>query len=137
MTDDWIPIYDGTDLPGFFVAIGTSGNQFKNAPVIGLLMLALIKNGWTAVTTTHPVQWVAPHTGSTLNLEHYSRRRTAIRAAATPYSAERPRSAPQSDDLQGARAARRVASPGAGSSLSRDLCQGGRLAQSGPPQPAN
>ena len=77
VTDDWIPIYDGTDLPGFFVAIGTSGNQFKNAPVIGLLMLALIKN-WLdgGDHDTRPVQWVAPHTGSVLNLAHYSRRRT-------------------------------------------------------------
>jgi sarcosine oxidase subunit beta len=77
VTDDWIPIYDGTDLPGFFVAIGTSGNQFKNAPVIGLLMLALIKN-WLdgGDHDTRPVQWVAPHTGSILNLAHYSRRRT-------------------------------------------------------------
>jgi sarcosine oxidase subunit beta len=77
VTDDWIPIYDGTDLPGFFVAIGTSGNQFKNAPVIGPLMLALIKN-WLdgGDHDTSPVQWVAPHTGSILNLAHYSRLRT-------------------------------------------------------------
>ena len=32
VADDWIPIYDRTDLDGFYVAIGTSGNQFKNAP---------------------------------------------------------------------------------------------------------
>ncbi len=42
VTDDWIPIYDKTDLPGFYVAIGTSGNQFKNAPVVGKIMTALI-----------------------------------------------------------------------------------------------
>ncbi|MCA1710578.1 MAG: FAD-binding oxidoreductase [Actinobacteria bacterium] len=34
VSDDWIPIYDRTALDGFYVAIGTSGNQFKNAPVI-------------------------------------------------------------------------------------------------------
>ncbi len=33
VADDWIPIYDRTDLDGFYVAIGTSGNQFKNAPI--------------------------------------------------------------------------------------------------------
>ena len=27
VSDDWIPIYDRTDLDGFYVAIGTSGNQ--------------------------------------------------------------------------------------------------------------
>ena len=42
VTDDWIPIYDKTSLAGYYVAIGTSGNQFKNAPVIGSLMHALI-----------------------------------------------------------------------------------------------
>ena len=40
--DDWIPIYDGSDLPGYYMAIGTSGNQFKNGPVVGKLMSALI-----------------------------------------------------------------------------------------------
>lgn len=41
-TPDWIPIYDKTSLPGYYMAIGTSGNQFKNAPVIGDLMTGLI-----------------------------------------------------------------------------------------------
>jgi len=44
VSDDWIPVYDRTDLPGFYVAIGTSGNQFKNAPVVGDLMAAVIEN---------------------------------------------------------------------------------------------
>ena len=35
VTDDWIPIYDKSDLPGFYMAVGSSGNQFKNAPVAG------------------------------------------------------------------------------------------------------
>ncbi|MGP8010586.1 MAG: NAD(P)/FAD-dependent oxidoreductase, partial [Acidimicrobiales bacterium] len=35
VTDDWQPIYDRTSLAGFYVAIGTSGNQFKNAPLVG------------------------------------------------------------------------------------------------------
>jgi sarcosine oxidase subunit beta len=43
VTEDWIPIYDATDLPGFYVAIGTSGNQFKNAPVVGRMMTHLIE----------------------------------------------------------------------------------------------
>jgi sarcosine oxidase subunit beta len=39
---DWIPIYDKSSLPGFYMACGTSGNQYKNAPVAGRLMAALI-----------------------------------------------------------------------------------------------
>ena len=42
VSDDWIPIYDKSDLPGFYMAVGTSGNQFKNAPVAGRLMAELI-----------------------------------------------------------------------------------------------
>jgi len=41
-SDDWIPIYDKSDLPGFYMAVGTSGNQYKNAPVVGALMAELI-----------------------------------------------------------------------------------------------
>jgi glycine/D-amino acid oxidase-like deaminating enzyme len=36
VADDWTPIYDRTELDGFYVAIGTSGNQFKNAPLAGV-----------------------------------------------------------------------------------------------------
>ena len=43
VSDDWIPIYDKSDLPGFYMAVGTSGNQFKNAPVVGEMMAALIE----------------------------------------------------------------------------------------------
>lgn len=43
VTDDWIPIYDQSDLPGFYMAIGTSGNQFKNAPIAGEMMADIIE----------------------------------------------------------------------------------------------
>ena len=42
VSDDWMPIYDKSDLPGFYMAVGTSGNQFKNAPVAGKLMAQLV-----------------------------------------------------------------------------------------------
>jgi sarcosine oxidase, subunit beta len=42
VSDDWIPIYDESSLPGFYMAIGSSGNQFKTAPVAGHLMAELI-----------------------------------------------------------------------------------------------
>jgi glycine/D-amino acid oxidase-like deaminating enzyme len=52
VTDDWTPIYDRTEREGFYVAIGTSGNQFKNAPVVGRIMTAVIK-GESTVTGVH------------------------------------------------------------------------------------
>jgi len=42
VSDDWIPIYDKSDLDGFYLAIGTSGNQYKNAPVVGKMMAEII-----------------------------------------------------------------------------------------------
>jgi hypothetical protein len=45
-------VYDRTEREGFFVAIGTSGNQFKNAPVVGRIMSALIK-GEDTLTGVH------------------------------------------------------------------------------------
>lgn len=36
------PIYDRSSLPGYYLAIGTSGNQFKNAGVAGVMMAELI-----------------------------------------------------------------------------------------------
>ena len=43
VTEDWGPIYDKSDLGGFYLAIGTSGNQFKNAPIAGEMMATLIE----------------------------------------------------------------------------------------------
>jgi sarcosine oxidase, subunit beta len=76
VTDDWIPIYDKTSLPGFYVAIGTSGNQFKNAPAIGPMMVSLITD-WLAGGDhdTSRVTWTAPRTGAVVDLGHYSRLR--------------------------------------------------------------
>jgi sarcosine oxidase subunit beta len=75
-TTDWTPIYDRTSLPGYYVAMGTSGNQFKNAPVVGQLMAALI----AAVESGHdhdaqPLIVTAPRTGNRLDLAAYSRLR--------------------------------------------------------------
>ena len=43
VSDDWIPIYDKSDLPGFYMAIGSSGNQYKNAPIAGVMMADLVE----------------------------------------------------------------------------------------------
>lgn len=76
VSDDWIPIYDKSDLPGFYMAIGTSGNQYKNASVVGLMMAELIEK----VETGHdhdkdPVQFYMKYTGRTFNVGFYSRLR--------------------------------------------------------------
>ncbi|HZN15764.1 MAG TPA: FAD-dependent oxidoreductase [Acidimicrobiales bacterium] len=76
VSDDWIPIYDRTALDGFYVAIGTSGNQFKNAPMAGRFIAALVdgcENGHDHDRT--PVQVACPHSGHTVDLGHYSRLR--------------------------------------------------------------
>jgi glycine/D-amino acid oxidase-like deaminating enzyme len=73
---DWTPIYDKTDAPGFYVAMGTSGNQFKNAPIAGQLMRAIIE----AVEAGHdhdtqPTIFSAPRTGHDIDLGAFSRLR--------------------------------------------------------------
>jgi sarcosine oxidase subunit beta len=76
VSDDWIPIYDKSDLPGFYMAIGTSGNQYKNAPVVGVLMAELIEK----IEAGHnhdsdPVKFVMKYTGRECNIGFYSRLR--------------------------------------------------------------
>lgn len=76
VTQDWIPIYDRTALGGYYVAIGTSGNQFKNAPVVGDLMAGIILAEQAG--TNHdadPVHLLMPRCGHEVNMAHYSRRR--------------------------------------------------------------
>jgi len=76
VADDWIPIYDKSDLPGFYMAVGTSGNQFKNAPIVGEMMAELI----AACEAGHdhdaePVDFRLRHIGRSVGLGFYSRRR--------------------------------------------------------------
>ena len=72
VSNDWIPIYDKTDLPGFFVAIGTSGNQFKNAPIVGDIMAAIIT---TDDHDAHPAQLDLSSIDRKVDLSFYSRNR--------------------------------------------------------------
>jgi sarcosine oxidase subunit beta len=76
VTDDWIPIYDKSDLPGFYLAIGSSGNQFKNAPVAGKLMARLIEaceNGQDH--DAEPVLLHLDHLDRDVSIGFYSRNR--------------------------------------------------------------
>ena len=76
VTDDWIPIYDKSDLPGYYMAVGTSGNQFKNAPIAGEMMAELIE----ACEKGHdhdrdPVSFHLKNIDRTIGLGFYSRLR--------------------------------------------------------------
>jgi sarcosine oxidase subunit beta len=76
VSDDWLPIYDVSDLPGFYMAVGTSGNQFKNGPVVGKLMAELI--GRVEAGQDHdndPVYFDFTYTRRTLNIGFFSRLR--------------------------------------------------------------
>ena len=73
---DWIPIYDKSALDGFYMACGTSGNQYKNAPIAGKLMAALVtycENGTDHDTT--PMTFTLPYTGLKIDAGFYSRKR--------------------------------------------------------------
>ena len=77
VADDWIPIYDRTCVNGFYVAIGTSGNQFKNAAIAGYCMSELI----TAVENGHnhdadPVEVTGPHMRLAIDMGNFRRTRT-------------------------------------------------------------
>ncbi len=82
VSDDWIPIYDRSALDGFYLAIGTSGNQFKTAPAVGELMAALIEACENGVDhDCEPVQFHLPRTGHNIGLGFFSRNRTPILAS--------------------------------------------------------
>ena len=75
-TDDWIPIYDKSDLPGFYMAVGTSGNQYKNAPVVGKMMSELIKACEKGLDhDKQPFQFHLTHIDRPFNVGFYSRLR--------------------------------------------------------------
>lgn len=83
VTPDWIPIYDRTDRPGFYVAIGTSGNQFKNAPLIGELMAELVEAVESGADhDAEPVRLVGRRTGLPVDLGTFSRRRPTASSTA-------------------------------------------------------
>lgn len=76
VSTDWVPIYDRSDLDGFYLAIGTSGNQFKNAPMVGLIMADIIEAcGSGHDHDADPISVSCPLTGNVINAGHFSRTR--------------------------------------------------------------
>lgn len=75
-SDDWVPIYDRSNLHGYFMACGTSGNQFKNAPIAGQYMRSIIDASMAGHDhDVDPVQFRGVFTGEMINLGAFSRRR--------------------------------------------------------------
>jgi len=76
VSDDWYPIYDKSALPGFYLAIGTSGNQYKNAPVVGAFMTELIE--YCEKGNDHdqqPFQYQMKYVNCTFDIGFFSRNR--------------------------------------------------------------
>jgi sarcosine oxidase subunit beta len=81
---DWNPVLDRTDVPGYYVAIGTSGSSFKTAPVIGTVMARLIE----ACEAGHehdsdPLRLTLTRSGFELDMGFFSRLRGAHRSSGT------------------------------------------------------
>lgn len=74
-TEDWVPIYDRTRFGGLYVAAGTSGSQFKVAPLIGPMMRHIIEK--TAEGRDHTtIPFTSPISDRTFSTAMYSRART-------------------------------------------------------------
>lgn len=81
---DWYPIVDRTDLPGYYVCIGTSGSSFKTAPVLGRLVAEMIQANESGQDTDKaPLQFGLPRIGMTVDMGFLSRHRGKIRTSGT------------------------------------------------------
>ncbi|MEO0944282.1 MAG: FAD-dependent oxidoreductase [Pseudomonadota bacterium] len=79
---DWIPIYDQTSLDGYYMACGTSGNQYKNAAIAGKMMAALVD--YCEAGNDHdtaPLQFRLPYIDRVVDVGFYSRKREINQAS--------------------------------------------------------
>ena len=83
-SDDWVPIYDRSSLDGYYMACGTSGNQFKNAPLAGQFIRTLVDAAAAGVDhDADPVSFTGQLTGRAINLGAFSRRRNRAATSGT------------------------------------------------------
>ena len=76
VSDDWLPIYDRSAIDGYYMACGSSGNQFKNAPVAGKLMALLVEYCESGKDHDRdPMQFQLSHIDYVLNTANMSRLR--------------------------------------------------------------
>lgn len=73
--EDWVPVYDRTRFDGLFVAAGTSGSQFKVAPLVGGLMRHIVETTIDGHDHT-AVAFRSPVSERTFSTAMYSRTRT-------------------------------------------------------------
>ena len=69
---DSYPILDGTDVGGYYVAIGSSGAWFKSGPVIGQVMAEMVQRDHCGDPNR---DFVLPFTKNTLNFGDFSVRK--------------------------------------------------------------
>lgn len=82
VADDWVPIYDKSDLGGFYMACGTSGNQFKNAPLAGKFVAAIIEADREGHDHDRdPLVFTGARTGRSIELRSFSRLRDRTASA--------------------------------------------------------
>jgi len=81
---DWYPVVDRTDLPGYYVCIGTSGSSFKTAPVLGSLMAQIIEACEAGEDTDkRPIQLALPRAGVSVDTRFLSRLRGRMQSTGT------------------------------------------------------
>jgi len=81
---DWYPIVDKTDLPGYYVCIGTSGSSFKTAPVLAMLTAQIIEACEAGRDTdAAPLQLALPHIDRTIDTRFLSRNRRELTSSGT------------------------------------------------------
>ena len=85
VTEDWTPIYDKSQLGGYYMAIGTSGNQFKNAGAAGALMGELIERteGDKSWDSDDGWEFQLVQTQNTVNAGIFSRKRNVLDTTAS------------------------------------------------------
>jgi len=82
VSDDWTPVYDMSDLPGFYMAVGSSGNQFKNAPIAGHCMAELIEAVEGGLDhDTDPLVVTGPRSAMPIAMGTFSRNRDVSTAS--------------------------------------------------------
>ena len=83
-TDDWVPIYDRSSIDGYFMACGTSGNQFKNAPLAAIFIRLLIEAQEAGLNhDKQPISYVGPRSGRAINIGAFSRLREVQHTSGT------------------------------------------------------
>lgn len=81
---DWYPIVDRTDRPGYYVCIGTSGSSFKTAPVLGMLTAQIVEACESGRDTdVAPIQLALPRIGVSVDTRFLARNRATLKTTST------------------------------------------------------